>query len=302
MSSDAQTVTVRVQVVDMQPFLLDLQVPSYLPARDLTQRIARDAGLTAYWEDGRRRLYWLRARGRLLGDGETLAELGVINSELVYLLPEPPAGVGVVERPPDYPVNIGYPAKGTVALLTALSFTVFWTIGWGVALSELRNDWTIAVPGVALGLITTAFARHAWGGLGSRPRVALTSMAVMLPCVALAFTLAARMSGGADGSFYTHAIAGLVFGLVGVMVGWLAWWGAVDPLPKRTAEEASVEEAVAVVDCGLCGQNVLPDVRAECPYACGRFFHSGCYRARIAVYTGDPSLCGVCGVSIGSGG
>ena len=54
MSTDSQVVTVRVQVVDMQPFTLDLQVPTYLPARDLTQRIARDAGLNAYWTDGRR--------------------------------------------------------------------------------------------------------------------------------------------------------------------------------------------------------------------------------------------------------
>ena len=98
MSADAQTVTVRVQVVDMKPFLLDLTVPTYLPARDLTQRIARDAGLDAYWQDGRRRLYWLRARGRLMNESETLSDLGVINSELVYLLPEPPAGTGVGER------------------------------------------------------------------------------------------------------------------------------------------------------------------------------------------------------------
>jgi uncharacterized ubiquitin-like protein YukD len=299
MSSDAQTVTVRVQVVDMQPFLLDLQVPTYLPARDLTQRIARDAGLDAYWEDGRRRLYWIRARGRLLGDGETLLELGVINGELIYLLPEPPAGEGVVERPPDYPVNIGYPAKGLVILLSALGFTVAWTIGWAVALSELMNDWTVAVPGLALGLITTAFSRHAWGGRANRPRVVLTSLAVLVPCVVLAFTLANRIAGGTTQDIYAQAVAGLVFGLVGVMVGWLAWWGAVDPLPKRTEEETAVEDAVAVVDCGLCGQNVLPDVRAECPYACGRFFHSGCYRARVAVYTGDPRKCAICSVELG---
>ena len=297
MSTDNQTVTVRVQVVDMQPFLLDLQVPTYLPARDLTQRIARDAGLDAYWDDGRRRLYWIRARGRLLGDGETLSELGVINRELIYLLPEPPAGEGVVERPPDYPVNIGYPAKPTVVLVSSLGFVGSWTIGWGVALGELMNDWTVAVPAVALGLITTAFARHAWGGLGSRPRVVATSLAVFMPCLILAFTLANRLGTGSD--IYAHGVAGGVFGLVGVMVGWLAWWGAVDPLPVRSEEETAVEEAVAVVDCGLCGLNVLPEVRAECPYVCGRFFHSGCYRARVAVYTGDPRQCAICTAEIG---
>ena len=49
---DSQTVTVRVQVIDMESFTLDLRVPNYLPARDLTQRIARDAGLEAHWADG----------------------------------------------------------------------------------------------------------------------------------------------------------------------------------------------------------------------------------------------------------
>ena len=125
MSQDAQTVTLRVQVVDLQPFTLDLQVPNYLPARDLTQRIARDAGLKAYWQDGRRRLYWLRARGRLVQDHEVLSDLSVVNGELVYLLPEPPADSGVAERPPAYPTNRGYQAKGTVALLGALLGAIF---------------------------------------------------------------------------------------------------------------------------------------------------------------------------------
>ena len=292
MSVDAQTVTVRVQVVDMKPFLLDLTVPTYLPARDLTQRIARDAGLDAYWQDGRRRLYWLRARGRLMSDGETLSELGVINSELVYLLPEPPAGTGVVERPPDYPINVGYRAKGTIALVSALGLTALWTVCWGLAIGQSRSTWTDGLPALALGLITTTFARHAWSGRGSRSRIPLTSLAVLLPCVALAFTIAEGFGSAAMERFYTHATAGLVWGCVGVMAGWLAWWGAVDPLPVRLQEEAEVEEAAALVACGLCGKDVLPDVRVECP--CGRFYHSGCYGARIAVYTGDPSLCPVC--------
>jgi len=292
MSVDSQTVTVRVQVVDMKPFLLDLTVPTYLPARDLTQRIARDAGLDAYWQDGRRRLYWLRARGRLLGEGETLSELGVINSELVYLLPEPPEGTGVVERPPDYPVNVGYRGKGTVALISALGFTALWTVCWGVALSLGRTQELIALPAIALGLITTSFSRHAWGGRSSRPRIALTSMAVLVPCVALAFTLSDVLETVDGTDFYAQAIAGAVWGSIGVMMGWLAWWGAVDPLPIRKPEETESEEVVALVDCGLCGNNVLPDVRVEC--ACGRFFHSGCYGARVAVYTGDPGSCPVC--------
>ena len=49
---DAQTVPVHVQVIDLDPFALDMVVPTYLPASDLTQRVARDAGLGAYWPDG----------------------------------------------------------------------------------------------------------------------------------------------------------------------------------------------------------------------------------------------------------
>src|SRR5690606_8320968 len=56
----AGTVQLHVQVLDVEPFSLDVELPTYLPARDLTQRVARDAGLGAYWEDGTRRRFWLR--------------------------------------------------------------------------------------------------------------------------------------------------------------------------------------------------------------------------------------------------
>ena len=295
MSQDAQTVTVRVQVVDMQPFTLDLQVPTYLPARDLTQRIARDAGLEAYWQDGRRRLYWLRARGRLVAEQECLADLAVVTGELVYLLPEPPAGSGVMERTPAYPKNHGYRAKGTVALLGTLVGTFVWTVAWGIALGELRNIFTVALPATGLGLITTSFARHAWGGEGNRPRVAFTSVLVLLPCVVLALVIAMYASGDSFADVYRETAAGLVFGVIGVMTGWLAWWGAVEPLPVRpqTVEE-TVEEGSAVVVCALCGENVLPDVRTECPNGCGSFFHSGCYRARLSVLPHGQIPCPVC--------
>lgn len=300
MSADAQIVSVRVQVVDMKPFTLDLKLPTYLPARDLTQRIARDAGLEAYWEDGRRRLYWLRARGRLVDDGETLADLQVVNGELVYLLPEPPSGGGVLERPPAYPENRGYQAKGTVLLLSNLLGTMVWTVAWGVALAEARNNWTVSLPAIALGLFTTSFARHAWSGRASRFRVAFTSLAVMVPCVVLALALAAFVSGDPVSDVLRQGFSSLVFGMIGVMFGWLAWWGAVEPLPSRkVTEEQAADESVAVVDCGLCGQVVQPDVRAECVYRCGRFFHTGCLRARTSVYTGDDDTCAVCGVTVG---
>jgi uncharacterized ubiquitin-like protein YukD len=300
MVNDSQTVNVRVQVVDLKPFTLDLQVPNYLPARDLTQRIARDAGLEAYWDDGRRRLYWLRARGRLVDGDETLMDLSVVDGELVYLLPEPPAGTGVVERPPEYPENRGYRARGTTVLLGSAAGALLWTIAWGVAMGQLRNNWTVAVPAVALGLMTTSFARHAWSGRANRVRIPLTSLGLVLPCLALALTISAISDGAGTGSPYSDAAACVVFGFVGVMIGWLAWWGAVEPLPAfAAAEPEAKDETSAVVTCAICGTDVLPDVRTECSYACGRFFHTGCYRARMAVDTSDASLCGICTAPIG---
>jgi uncharacterized ubiquitin-like protein YukD len=291
-----KTVTVRVQVVDIKSFTLDLQVPNYLPARDLTQRIARDAGLEAHWSDGRRRLYWLRARGRLVGEDETLGALGVIDGELVYLLPEPPAGSGVVEQVPDHPENRGYPAQGTVQLVLSMSLLLLWSLGWGAALASMRNGWTVLVPGMALGLMCTSFARHAWGGRGNAPRVVLTAAAVLVPMLLLAVSVAVGLGGGTLGLVFKETTPGLIMGLVGVMCGWLAWWGAVEPLAQRATQEGDGTEGQgqAVVPCGICGQSVKPEVRAECAYRCGRYFHTGCLRARQSVYTGDPSQCAVC--------
>ncbi len=299
MANESQTVNVRVQVVDLNPFTLDLQVPNYLPARDLTQRIARDAGLEAYWQDGRRRLYWLRARGRLLTDEETLLQLSVVDGELVYLLPEPPAGTGVVERPPEYPENRGYRAKGTAVLLTTAAGALLWTIAWGVAMGQMRNNWTVAVPAVALGLMTTNFARHAWSGRSNRIRIPLSSLGLVLPCLALALTISTLSDGASSGSPFADAFACIVFGVVGVMIGWLAWWGAVEPLPSRIIAEPDIqEEGATVVTCAICGTDVLPDVRTGCDF-CGRYYHTGCYGARLAVDVGTSVKCESCGIATG---
>ena len=57
-------------------------------------------------------------------DEEKLSDLGVINGELVYLLPEPPAADGVTEQPPEYPVNQGYAGAGMLALFGALALVL----------------------------------------------------------------------------------------------------------------------------------------------------------------------------------
>jgi hypothetical protein len=310
-SAGDQTVQVRVQVVDLQSFTLDLQLPSYLPAQDLTQRIARDAGLDAHWDNGQRRLYWLRARGRLLQSKETLGDLGVITGELVYLLPEPPPGSGVVEQDPDYPETRGYAGSGIPTLLVTLALITAWAAMWGLLLTIDRSIWAVIPPGLGLGLMCCSFARHAWGGSGSHPRVAFTGLVLcwMLAALALVlgwgfdqvglFTVPLESQPGRVSEVFGDLAPGVISGMVGVFVGWLAWWGAVEPLPeRRSAAAADGPATVTTVACGICRGDVTPDVRLDCPYRCGQHFHVGCHRARVSVYRGDPGFCAVCNARV----
>lgn len=297
--AESTVVNLRVQVIAMKSFTLDLQVPTYLPARDLTQRVARDAGLDAFWGDGRRRLYWLRARGRLMRDDEKLSDLGVINGELVYLLPEPPAGSGVMEQEPEYPVNHGYAGAGLGALFGALLLVVGWAVLWGAALGTSQSLWVTSLPGLALGLFSTSLARHAWGGRGTQLRIAVTALVftVFLSVVAVAAPI--LFAGMPPLEMYWLGSPGIVLGFIGVLIGWLAWWGGVEPLPTSAqAAAAAPTQVAAVVNCGICGLGVEPQVRVECSYACGQHFHQGCHKAKLSVYRGDKSKCAVCGKKV----
>ncbi|MDP2308735.1 MAG: EsaB/YukD family protein [Pseudomonadota bacterium] len=295
MSDEQNVVQVRVQVIDMKSFTLDLQVPTYLPARDLTQRVARDAGLDSHWDDGRRRLYWLRARGRLMGDDEKLSDLGVVNNELVYLLPEPPAGSGVLEQPPDYPQTHDYAGAGTLALLGSLSLVLLWAVGWGIALSQERSIVVVSLPGLAMGLFCTSFARHAWGGAGNQLRIVATGLFMQLMITIIAFLAPVLLVGADVLTVYQESVPGLILGLLGVFIGWLAWWGAVEPLPPKQQQQfEQAPQVIATVPCGICGLGVEQKVRVECQYVCGQYFHQGCYKAKVAVYRGDKSKCAIC--------
>jgi uncharacterized ubiquitin-like protein YukD len=294
-SDGDNVVQVRVQVIDLKSFTLDLQVPTYLPARDLTQRVARDAGLDAHWDDGRRRLYWLRARGRLMGDDEKLSDLGVVDNELVYLLPEPPANSGVLEQPPDYPATHDYMGAGTLALLGSLSLVLLWAVGWGIALSVDRSLAVVALPGLAMGFFCTSFARHAWGGRGNQLRIAVTGLALQLLITIIAFLAPVLLAQVDVITVYRESVPGLILGMLGVFTGWLAWWGAVEPLPARQQQQVeAAPQVTSTVPCGICGQGVEQKVRMECPYACGQYFHQGCHKAKVAVYRGDRSKCAIC--------
>ena len=72
-------IRLRIQVIDINPRQIDITVPRYLAADNLSQRIIRDAGLQSHWHSGYRRNYILRARGRVLHPKETLEQLGVVD-------------------------------------------------------------------------------------------------------------------------------------------------------------------------------------------------------------------------------
>lgn len=291
---DAGTVPVRVQVIDMEPFALDLVVPTYLSAGDLTQRVARDAGLGAYWPDGTRRLFWLRARGRVLQDHERLDDLGIVPHELLHLLPQPPQGAGVEERPPEYPETKGYAAAGNLNAAGGLALILVWTIGWALALMVSTNPLVGALPAAALALLCTSFARHLLGGEGSSIRVPVVGLLVFLPMFLLVGAPALLLGGVDPMALAVALLPGFVVGLFGVLLGWLAWYGAVEKLPERVEAHIKAEEAQAVYNCGICGLPVTPDVRADCKFQCGQVFHSGCYAARMSV-SQPGGGCPVCG-------
>lgn len=294
---DAGTVPVRVQVIDMDPFALDLVVPTYLTAGDLTQRVARDAGLGAYWSDGTRRLFWLRARGRVLRDEERLDDLGIVPHELLHLLPQPPEGAGVEERPPEYPDSKGYAAAGNVAVVGSLAMMALWTAGWAIALMATQGIAVGLFPAVGLALLASSFARHLLGGEGTSWKIPVVGAFVFLPLIGIVGIPALVFASVPPTTLAIVLVPGLVFGLFGVLLGWLAWYGAVEPLPERVAAQVVQEQAQAVYQCGICGLPVGPDVRSECNFGCGQVFHSGCYQARLSVSAG--SGCGVCGFNPG---
>ena len=289
---DAGTVPVRVQVIDLEPFSLDLVVPTYLAASDLTQRVARDAGLGGYWPDGTRREYYLRARGRLLNPDEKLQDLGIVPNELLHLLPQPPPGSGLEERPPEYPVTHGYAAAGNLNVLLGLCVVLAWTFGWSAALTVDHGLVQGLLPGIGLSLLCTSLARHLWGGLGSRIRIPVTGFLLYVLLLNLAAVPA--LLGGANLAEVVLSIgSAFIGGAFGILLGWLAWYGPVEPLPATSPKDVKQAEARVTWPCGICGAPVTVDVKADCTFGCGRVFHQGCYTAKNAL--GDGRSCAVCG-------
>lgn len=291
---DAGTVAVRVQIIDLQPFSLDLVLPTYLPARDLTQRVARDAGLGGYWPDGTRREYYLRVRGRLLQAEEKLQELGVVPHELLHLLPQPPPGSGLEERPPEYPATHPYAAAGNLNVAMGLLVVMVWTAAWAAALTVDHGLVQGLLPGIGLSLLCTSLSRHLWGGLGSQIRIPVTGFVIYVPLMVMAGLPTVVSSSDLAGVVLALGSA-FIGGAVGILVGWLAWYGPVEALPVTSPKDVKQAEARVTWPCAICGGAVTPDVKAECVHACGRVFHQGCYAAKTALGAHSGKTCVVCG-------
>jgi len=171
-----------------------------------------------------------------------------------------------------------------------------WTGLWAATLTVDTSWYVGLLPGIALSLMCTSLARHLWGGLGSQAKIPMTALVLFLPLMLLASAPALLL--GADLVQLLLILApALIAGLFGVMLGWLAWYGAVEPLPERItakqAEEAAAAGPVVTWPCGICGGAVTPQMKADCVFGCGQVFHVGCYSTRQDL--SERGMCAVCG-------
>lgn len=295
---DKNTVQLRVQVIDLHPRVLDLQLPTYIPASDLTHRIARDAGLQAYWPNGLRRTYGLRARGRMMHNLETFDHLGIIDNELVYLLPQPPDGMGIVEQDPDYPITHSYTGQGLMAVISTILLTFIWVAGWGMALTQSQHWLVSTLPGLGLGVLCVAFARHSFGGRANRIRVLLLALGLGFVSLIPTLLLVPRITSLPFTVFLVNIIPGVLAAVASVLLSWVAWWGPVEPLAKKPKQHEIHIQEQEQRTCEICGLHVEEHVLESCVHQCGRVFHLGCYQARLAIYRGPPGFCQVCSKKI----
>ncbi|MEO0600333.1 MAG: EsaB/YukD family protein [Myxococcota bacterium] len=231
--SDLPSIAVHLHVIDDESRRLPLTVPAYLPVRDLTTRLARDAGLEAYWPDGRRRHFALRARGRVLLPDETLRDLGVVQQEVLHLLPEPRAGAGIHEVPWAPPVSEDPPDRRRwVSVGASVSGLLALAGGHALAVSVSQSVLTQGLGALGLGLLATGLARRLVGPPGSAWRLPGVATAIALPVTGLAAlgSLASDLDWGVRTLGWIAAFLGVVLGL---LVGWFAWHEAVEPLPTR---------------------------------------------------------------------
>ena len=120
--------------------------------------------MQSHWANRFRRHYYIHARGRMLDHSETLESVGLVDGELIYLLPQPDAQLGVLEQNPAYPEVKPYLGQGLTQLMLTLFAVLLFSFLWGMALvlSKVFGppyypvlDWRVCVlllhdmPGVA---------------------------------------------------------------------------------------------------------------------------------------------------------
>ena len=292
----------RLQVIDLQSRLIDISVPRYLDSLNLAQRIVRDAGLQSHWPSGYRRNYFFRARGRQVHPQETLADVGVIDGELVYLLPEPDPSLGIVEQNPEYPEIKPYFGQGILLLVGYLLSILLWSFGWGMALTMSSSAMVTVFPSLGLAVLAIAFSRHAWGGRGSELRVGITAFVLFLIALVPPFFAPITQTAVSVSEFAPILLPGVVIGVAGLIVSWLAWWGAVEPLRAQVVVEQQQEDTVQSISCGICRNLIAPGKETAAPFQCPNCshqrFHIGCMNARISSFHGDKRLCPICEVRL----
>lgn len=289
---DAETVPVRVQVIDLQPRVVDVVVPTFLNAEDLTQRIARDVGLGAWWEDGTRRTFWLRARGRVLRADERLVDLGVVPYELLHLLPEPPPGAQVQERAPGWSREELVPTSRASRLTRTLA-VLAWLALWWVSAQNAPSHGVAWWGAFGLALLLRGAVR----GWSARVIVWLELLVVVLAWFVLAAGPLWVLS-RVEPLGLPWVLSALVGGVVGHAVAHLVWMGPVEAVEASSGSGARAMATAAVQhSCFVCRDPVATEVLAMCRYGCGRVMHVGCQRAREAASTG--SGCEVCGAAVG---
>ena len=203
----------RIQVIDRQPQQIDVTVPQYIPVSDLSQRVIRDAGLQSHWANRLRRHYYIFARGRMLDASETLENVGLVDGEVIYLLPQPDTQLGVVEQNPEYPDVKPYMGQGIVQLLFSLSGVLMFSFLWGMALSAQQNWIVTILPSLGLSALCVAVARHAWGGWAFSLRVGGTALILYIIALLPPLFAPTMLSGLEMGVFIRSFVPGIILGM-----------------------------------------------------------------------------------------
>jgi len=292
-------VRLRIQIIDVDPKQIDVTVPRYLAADNLSQRVIRDAGLQSHWKSGYRRNYTFRARGRVVHPKETLENLGVVDGELIYLLPEPDPALGVIEQNPEYPEVNDYLGQGTPMLAGMVSGVLIFSFFWGMALTTSQHWIVTILPSLGLATLCISFARHSWGGRASHMRVGVTGLSLYIIALAPPFFAPMIQTGMSFGEFISVLGPGVVMGIGALIISWLAWWGPVEPLNRTIVDEQRrLEQPNVGNSCGVCTRTIEESFDVLCPYNCGKHFHSGCMEAKQSSFQGDSRLCPMCNVRL----